>query len=622
MARKRIVSLVLCMLLTLVLGVGALAQEQLCFTPGTYTGSAAGRNGSVTVAVTVDETSILSVEMTEHRETSGVAAAAIRDMNDKIVGNQSLAVDATTGATLTGYAIRNAAKKALEQSGADMALLEKKLEPVEKTAAQDEAYDIVIVGGGAGGLAAAIELGRNNPELSVLVLEKAAFTGGDFGFSGGGVSVIGSRYNQEIGMDLTVDELMDFFKMRAGEHVDQFVPGLGENALALWGNTFDYLIESGLPLTTQRGIVSWDLEAAKMSFAASDDETGGTFEVIMNSGSPEKIRKGVLMFTHPTLSSPETSQALVGFMTQHAVDLGAEIRLNSKGTDLIVENGAVVGVSVEDPTKTYNVMAKKVILATGGINNNKEMIAKYASDIEGAIVRGCSGATGDAITMTEDLDTVVNGYGFNGMCCVDILNAYDTSIGAVYGTSGLWVNINGERFCDERGHIYNTGFMVHQQPEHVAYNLFDSTSVSVEKLENGLAQGIGYKADTIEELAALSGIDVEGLMKTIELYNADYAAGGDSVMGLNVSEMTPLKEGPFYAVPMRYLNLGVMVGLLSDENCAIVNSEGNAIPNLYGCGYVVAGNIYGNRSPASGMNLGTAFSTGTLAARNAAAEIE
>jgi len=218
------------------------------------------------------------------------------------------------------------------------------------------------------------------------------------------------------------------------------------------------------------------------------------------------------------------------------------------------------GIIALNRNSIYTVKAKKVILATGGIDGKAEMVDRYIPEIKGAVIWNCAGADGDAVTLTEKLDTVVHGYGMNDQCCVDTLEA-------------------------------------------------------------AVADGLCYKADTLEELAALTGVDAAGMVVTVEKYNEDYAAGGDTLFGVNLNRMTSVQQAPYYAVSMLYQNLGVFVGLKANENCAILNSAGEVIPNLFGCGYVVAGNVYAKHSPASGLNLASCFSTGTIAARSAAAEI-
>ena len=86
------------------------------YTPGEYTGSAIGFGGEVTVTVSVDETSILSVVAEGAQETDGVGSNAIDRLPGMIVEAQSAAVDDVAGATMTSTAIKTAAKAALAEA--------------------------------------------------------------------------------------------------------------------------------------------------------------------------------------------------------------------------------------------------------------------------------------------------------------------------------------------------------------------------------------------------------------------------------------------------------------------------------------------------------------------------
>jgi fumarate reductase flavoprotein subunit len=93
------------------------------FKPGTYLGTSQGNNGPVTVEVKVDEKSILSVKVVSHRETAGISDNAIKLIPMQILKNQSLAVDAISGATKVSNAIIEAAKQAIEKAGVNSAQL-------------------------------------------------------------------------------------------------------------------------------------------------------------------------------------------------------------------------------------------------------------------------------------------------------------------------------------------------------------------------------------------------------------------------------------------------------------------------------------------------------------------
>lgn len=91
---KKILSVILCLVLALGLAAPAVAEG---YTAGTYTASADGNNGPVTVEVDFDDSAITAVRVTEHAETAGICETPIERIPAAIVENQSLAVDAVAG---------------------------------------------------------------------------------------------------------------------------------------------------------------------------------------------------------------------------------------------------------------------------------------------------------------------------------------------------------------------------------------------------------------------------------------------------------------------------------------------------------------------------------------------
>lgn len=141
-------------------GCAPKARGSKGFVPGTYTGSAPGMYGDIKVQVTVDEKAITSIEVLEYQDTGLIVETAIDDLPKRIIESQSLEVDATTGATMSSEGIRNAVDKALAEAGGSKKVLASSLPNAEKEELPDQEFDIVIVGAGGAGMAAAIRLGE------------------------------------------------------------------------------------------------------------------------------------------------------------------------------------------------------------------------------------------------------------------------------------------------------------------------------------------------------------------------------------------------------------------------------------------------------------------------------
>lgn len=142
---KKILSILLCLVMALGLAVPAMAEG---YTAGTYTASADGNNGPVTVEVDFDDSAITAVRVTEHAETAGICETPIERIPAAIVENQSLAVDAVAGATNTSNAILAAVEDCVKQAGGDPEALKGAVESAPAEELEDMTTDVVVVGGG------------------------------------------------------------------------------------------------------------------------------------------------------------------------------------------------------------------------------------------------------------------------------------------------------------------------------------------------------------------------------------------------------------------------------------------------------------------------------------------
>ncbi|MDO4837872.1 MAG: FAD-dependent oxidoreductase [Clostridia bacterium] len=200
---------------------------EIKFVPGEYEGTAEGYNGDVTLKVTFGETTIENIEVVSSKETEHVGDVAFEPMFENIKAFTSTSVDVVSGATFTSRAVLNAVNDAAEKAGCDKAALTKGAVPFayEAKDAIEETYDVVVVGAGGAGMAAAAQAAQDGN--TVLVIEKNAEVGGNTLVSGGqyqsvmpylvwdasdpdattGVGYDGKTYNKVVESIATVDEL-------------------------------------------------------------------------------------------------------------------------------------------------------------------------------------------------------------------------------------------------------------------------------------------------------------------------------------------------------------------------------------------------------------------------------
>lgn len=159
-------------------------HSELRYVPGTYTVTADGFHGPVTLEVTFDSCSITDIKLVSESETSEIGSPAIPMMIGNIMKAQGAGVDAISGATITSNAVRTAVCKAAELAKvSNMVAFKSKLRNIPKQDDIDDTWDIVIIGGGGAGLAAAAQAAQDGN--TVLVIEKNASLGGNTITSGG-----------------------------------------------------------------------------------------------------------------------------------------------------------------------------------------------------------------------------------------------------------------------------------------------------------------------------------------------------------------------------------------------------------------------------------------------------
>ena len=160
---KKLTAALLVFLMMVMTGAMALA-----YTEGTYTATAQGNNGPVTVSVTFSADAITDVTVVEHSETAGLSDRPIAEIPAAIVENQSLAVDTVSGATNSSNAILTAVADCVAQAGGDVEAL--KAVAVEKAPVEDveATYDVVVLGGGGAGLTASITAAQNGAKVILI----------------------------------------------------------------------------------------------------------------------------------------------------------------------------------------------------------------------------------------------------------------------------------------------------------------------------------------------------------------------------------------------------------------------------------------------------------------------
>ena len=577
----------------------AASEEAGIYTPGTYTGTAAGKNGDVKVEVTFSANAIDSVKVVEHSETAGISDGAIENIPTAIVENQSLAVDTVSGATVTSDAILNAVADAVAQAGGDVEALKNAAAPAGEKEAKELSADVIVVGGGGAGMAAATRLAQLGK--SVILVEKSGFLGGAISVSGGNQVVMGSQLQIDNGVaDDSVESMVaDFEANGANKNNKEILTLFAENV----GATTDWLV-ANCGITFEEGLH----QLGEYSHNRELAYTGG------GAGFAEAMRKAV-------------------------EEAGVQVLLNTKAESLIADNGTVTGVKAASSDADYTLTAGDVVLATGGYGANKDMLT---DEMKSALYYGPASSTGEGIQMAQAVgaQTANMEYGKRYPNGIEVSEgmAKSTIAGNIVGwtMSAILVNKDGNRVVNEKASNRTILEEELKQEGGELYLLLDAetfeawkaklapagiSDADIEKyLEaNGTTTPVFAHGETLEEAAAAAGINADNLKATVEKYNGFVAKGSDDDFGRAATYLTKtIGEGPYYIVEQKPRFATTMGGLVINTSMQVLNEAGEPISGLYAAGEN-CGQVMGDDSP-SGANNAWALTSGKLAADAIAAK--
>lgn len=589
--KKALVLLLSALMVFSIIGCGKTQKsDKGTFKPGTYTGEGEGIHGKIQVEVTVDENKITAVKVLKHDETPGVSDLALKKIPEDIVKYQSIAVDTIAGATVSSKGVLEAVKKALEKAGANIKNLEKKPEKDKASAKKvEKTVDVVVIGGGGAGLAAAVTAHQNGAK--VLVLEKMPKVGGNTIISGAAYNAVDPKRQAKAGVEDSVDK-----------HYTQTYEGGDKVANPEMVRTF---VENAYP-----GI-EW-LESMGMQF--KDDIFTVLGALWPRSHKPVKpLGTGYI-------------ETYMNYIEKNKADI--EIMVNSKATDLIVENGKVVGVKAEGADDEIVAKASKgVVMATGGFAANVEMRNKYNkmwSDLTNIKTTNHVGATGDGIVMAEKA-----GANLVGMEHIQLLPMGDPKTGSLSGNieqgveNRIFVNKDGNRFVDEgaRRDVMTKGLFEQKDAsmwvilDKHSYPTGDTKNNFNESIDELVKAGRAYKADTLEDLAKQIGANPENLKNAVAEFNKSVETKAKDKFGRTLYK-DKIDTAPFYAgarVPTAHHTMG---GIEINPSAQVLDKNGKVIPGLYAAGETTGGIHGSNRL--GGNALADTVVFGRIAGKSAA----
>lgn len=603
---KRILSVVLALLL-LFASACALADG---YTVGTYRGKSSGRNGDIIVDVTVTAEKIENISIVSHSETAGISDPAFERIPAQIIEHQSLDVDAIAACTITCDALVLAIEDALTQAGADIEALKSVEIEVKAGDPIVKECEVLVVGAGGAGAAAAASAAQNGAH--VIMIEKTAAMGGNTLQSGGAWNAVdldmAHAHDTIKGQIQLLESILDYDEADFGEFAETLT-------------TLKEKIREYLAGDTSKMFDAVELHIIQTYTGGKRQDMDGNWIV----GDFEKIRTmceqslptlhwladsfGVEF--HDYLTEPSGAMWLRGhagkdqtqyfnYPMDYVESMGGELMLETKAEKLIMKDGRVVGVEAVKPDGTpVTIYASKgVILTTGGYASNPEMLAKYNRywpDIKpNQQTTNVVSATGDGINMALEVGAALTGMEF-----------FQISISqepmTIKQENLIYVNCDGKRFVNEYTERDLRAFAVLGTDEGYAWFVYDHDSATTgnqmltdEQLDDKVARGLIYRADTIEGLAEYIGCDPQVLRETVDTYNGYHDAGYDEEFGRTIFG-NKIENGPFFTYPAIPKSHHTMGGLKTNSDAQVLNEEGIPIPGLYAAGEVTGGIHGGNR---------------------------
>lgn len=618
-----------------VLGNPVFAEEagEAIYIPGTYSATAAGINGNVTVTMTFDETSITDVVVDAAAETPSLGGAAAPVLQQAILDAQSADVDSVAGATITSEAVKKAAQKCIAQAKGEEIVEEASLitdgsdedwlgeEPVvaEEDIAETVDTDIVIVGAGNGGMCAAAYAAANG--LAFRVIEQNSVVQDTRHWYG----AIDSSAAKEAGVEpmnrkKLLSEISRYASGKCNQRVvktwieesaamHDFVSGILESEPYNWTCTFTAGEEARWPESEDS--TSFVFPEQEHTYRASESEYG----MDRNEVFLEYIQgKG------------------------YDVDFNTSLVKLEKN-----DEGRVTGLIAqkEDGTLVRYNAAAGVLLACGGYPGNPYMMQQL-DPLGTSVTTACSfspadkgygiraavwaGATldGEAAPMLFDRGLVAPGVdagyvesegAFGGKVFPGTVRQYNP------GTQPfLKVNRRGERFANESSPYNDIVYAAAQQPGHVYAQVHDANyfeditrfhtiGCSAQSrnipgymegmLEQYVEEGLIAKADTIEELAVKMGFDEEAqktFVETVARYNELYDAQDDADFGKMAPRLSAIKTAPFYGLWLGASLLTTEQGISINEKTQALDADRNPIEGLYITGDM-SGSFFANNYP-------------------------
>ena len=446
-----------------------------------------------------------------------------------------------------------------------------------------EKTDLLIVGSGAAGFTASMAA-REAGVKNLIMIEKMAVPGGNSQLAAGGMNAAGTKFQKRAGIEDN-PQLMFDDTMKGGKNVSN--PDLVRVLADKSNESIEWL-----------------------------DKHGATLSHVGQGGGSSAARM------HGPADGAFVGPYLSKFFRDEAAKSNLDLRLNTKLVKLIKgTNGEIIGALVKGKhTGIYQIDAKAVILATGGIGANPELIQKLRPDISPEVkTSNQPGSQGDGIILGENVGAAVVDAKEIQLNPTLLVGSPVIVSETVRGAGAVFVNKEGKRFISELTTRDKTSAAVSKQTGGVAYEIFDQkVRDKVKQTGAAFELGLAKEGRTLEELGKNAGIDPKNLAATIAQYNKYAEAGNDPEFGrpkISAKVDTP----NFYAIEVTPAIHYYMGGLKINPQAKVIDKNGKVIEGLFAAGEVTGG-VHG-KNRLGGNSISETITFGRISGEEAAKRI-
>lgn len=471
--------------------------------------------------------------------------------------------------------------------------------------------DVVVVGFGAAGAAAAITAAEAGAE--VMVLEKSG--------TGGGNTVMSAAFICPDSREEAFRYIMELKRIENG-----LVSAEEAKIIAAF---VDEAVENVRWIMRLGG----EVEPGPIIPGYPRQPVGAGFPHITGAESIKRYRVSG--------EEPRGGASLFKLLAANAKKLGVKILFNTTAKELITAEGPeVIGVLAESGRREVRVKARRaVILACGGYEYDEELKSQFFHGIPYPAI-GSDTNTGDGVRMAMKLGAALwhmnCAAGYPGFKPPDLPYAFPIRM---WLPSFIYVDKYAKRFMNEtsiEAHLSWVPFTYFdpiklEYPRMPCFVIFDETNReagplcphravygewSIDNISE-IEKGWIAQAPNVEELAIKIGLNPEQLAATVEKYNRYCMKKFDEDFGRSGQDLMPINKPPYYAIKLWPCILNTQGGPKRNEKGQVIHVSGKPIKRLYSAGEL--GSLWGIIYQSAG-NIAECLAFGRIAGRNAAAE--